>query len=283
MGAFGAERGPADWFRCRPAARRRSWSVDREGPRRRRAAGPLGRAEAPARTDGESSTQQFDLGIQVERCQARPPMVPLRSVLFDLNGTLVDPVVMAEPVGNTAADEDLVSAAVDDAIQLAMVVTLTGREAVLRRARAGRPAAPAAARRPRSGRRRRRDRADGLDAGVHRRRRGARAPARDRAAARRADPSAPAAADGVAALRRPARRSRSYLRARVGRLRAGPAPVPDGARADRGRRGRRRDWWPPTVGRGGREGRRADDWLDRPARPRAARRRRRSPTSAGAT
>ena len=57
-------------------------------------------------------------------------MAPLRWVLFDLNGTLVDPAVMAQPLGDTAADEDLVSAAVDDAIQLAMVVTLTGREAV---------------------------------------------------------------------------------------------------------------------------------------------------------
>jgi 2-haloacid dehalogenase len=53
-------------------------------------------------------------------------VTPLRWVLFDLNGTLVDPVVMAQPLGDTAADEDLVTAAVDDAIQLAMVTTLTG-------------------------------------------------------------------------------------------------------------------------------------------------------------
>jgi 2-haloacid dehalogenase len=57
-------------------------------------------------------------------------MAPLRWVLFDLNGTLVDPAVMAQPLGDTAPDEDLVMAAVDDAIQLAMVTTLTGREAV---------------------------------------------------------------------------------------------------------------------------------------------------------
>ena len=56
-------------------------------------------------------------------------MTPLRWVLFDLNGTLVDPVVMAQPLGDTAADEDLVTAAVDDAVQLAMVTTLTGAEA----------------------------------------------------------------------------------------------------------------------------------------------------------
>jgi 2-haloacid dehalogenase len=53
----------------------------------------------------------------------------LRWVLFDLNGTLVDTAVMAQPLGDSGADEDLVGHAVDDAIQLAMVVTLTGREA----------------------------------------------------------------------------------------------------------------------------------------------------------
>jgi 2-haloacid dehalogenase len=56
-------------------------------------------------------------------------MTPLRWVLFDLNGTLVDPAVLAQPLGDSSADEDLVTAAVDDAVQLAMVVTLTGREA----------------------------------------------------------------------------------------------------------------------------------------------------------
>jgi 2-haloacid dehalogenase len=53
----------------------------------------------------------------------------LRWVLFDLNGTLVDTVVMAQPLGDSSADEELVGHAVDDAIQLAMVVTLTRREA----------------------------------------------------------------------------------------------------------------------------------------------------------
>ena len=65
-------------------------------------------------------------------------MTPLRWVLFDLNGTLVDPAVMAQPLGDTAADEDLVTAAVDDAIQLAMVTTLTGARGRVRRPRAGR-------------------------------------------------------------------------------------------------------------------------------------------------
>ena len=76
-------------------------------------------------------------------------MTPLRWVLFDLNGTLVDPAVMAQPLGDSAADEELVGAAVDDAIQLAMVTTLTGREAVVRRPRARGPRPAAAARGPR--------------------------------------------------------------------------------------------------------------------------------------
>ncbi len=56
-------------------------------------------------------------------------MTPLRWVLFDLNGTLVDPAVMAQPLGDSAADEELVSTAVDDAVQIAMVLTMTGRRA----------------------------------------------------------------------------------------------------------------------------------------------------------
>jgi 2-haloacid dehalogenase len=59
-------------------------------------------------------------------------MAPLRWVLFDLNGTLVDTAVMAQPLGDSGADEELVGHAVDDAIQLAMVVTLTGREAAFK-------------------------------------------------------------------------------------------------------------------------------------------------------
>jgi 2-haloacid dehalogenase len=67
--------------------------------------------------------------------------MPPRWVLFDLNGTLVDPSVMAQPLGDSAADEELVQAAFDDAISQAMVATLTGQstpfidmiEAALRR------------------------------------------------------------------------------------------------------------------------------------------------------
>jgi 2-haloacid dehalogenase len=59
-------------------------------------------------------------------------MAPLRWVLFDLNGTLVDIAVMAQPLGDSGADEELVGAAVDDAIQLAMVATLIDVEADFR-------------------------------------------------------------------------------------------------------------------------------------------------------
>jgi len=59
-------------------------------------------------------------------------MTPLRWVLFDLNGTLVDPSVMAQPLGDTAVAEEIVSAAVDDAIRLAMVTTLTEGKAVFK-------------------------------------------------------------------------------------------------------------------------------------------------------
>jgi 2-haloacid dehalogenase len=53
--------------------------------------------------------------------------MPPRWVLFDLNGTLVDPSVMAQPLGDSGADEELVQAALDDAISQAMVATLTGQ------------------------------------------------------------------------------------------------------------------------------------------------------------
>jgi 2-haloacid dehalogenase len=50
-------------------------------------------------------------------------------VLFDLCGTLVDPAVLAQPLGDSAAAEELVQAAVDDAAVQAMVATLTGDRA----------------------------------------------------------------------------------------------------------------------------------------------------------
>jgi 2-haloacid dehalogenase len=56
----------------------------------------------------------------------------LRWVLFDLNGTLVDPGVLAQPLGDSAADEALVHTALDDAIEQAMVVTVTGGQAAFR-------------------------------------------------------------------------------------------------------------------------------------------------------
>jgi 2-haloacid dehalogenase len=62
-------------------------------------------------------------------------------VIFDLNGTLVDPSVLAQPLGDSAAAEELVAGAFDDAVAQAMVATLTGEhppfpeliEAALRR------------------------------------------------------------------------------------------------------------------------------------------------------
>jgi 2-haloacid dehalogenase len=53
--------------------------------------------------------------------------MPLRLVLFDLNGTLLDPAVMAGPLGGGAEERALVAAALDDAIAAAMTLTLGGR------------------------------------------------------------------------------------------------------------------------------------------------------------
>jgi 2-haloacid dehalogenase len=53
-------------------------------------------------------------------------------VLFDLNGTLVDPGVLAQPLGDSASAEDLVYAALDVAVAQAMAVTLTGERADFR-------------------------------------------------------------------------------------------------------------------------------------------------------
>jgi 2-haloacid dehalogenase len=47
-------------------------------------------------------------------------------VLFNLTGTLVDPTVLAAPLGDSGADEDLVLAALDDAVAMAMVEAVTG-------------------------------------------------------------------------------------------------------------------------------------------------------------
>src|SRR3954470_7881426 len=42
-------------------------------------------------------------------------------VLFNLTGTLVDPSVLAQPLGDSGADEELVLNALDDTIAMAMV------------------------------------------------------------------------------------------------------------------------------------------------------------------
>ena len=79
--------------------------------------------------------------------------MPLTWVMFNLTGTLVDPAVMAQPLGDSGPDEDMVDLAIDDAIAQAMASTLTGAnipfaqliEAGLRRRLrlAGRDEAPA--------------------------------------------------------------------------------------------------------------------------------------------
>jgi 2-haloacid dehalogenase len=53
----------------------------------------------------------------------------LRWVLFDLNGTLVDPSVLAQPLGDGDEAEALIDATFDEAVQAAMVATLTGTAA----------------------------------------------------------------------------------------------------------------------------------------------------------
>jgi 2-haloacid dehalogenase len=50
----------------------------------------------------------------------------LEWVLFNLTGTLVDPAVLAQPLGDSGADEELVLAALDDGITMAMADALTG-------------------------------------------------------------------------------------------------------------------------------------------------------------
>jgi 2-haloacid dehalogenase len=47
-------------------------------------------------------------------------------VLFNLTGTLVDPSVLAQPLGDSGADEELVLNALDDTIAMTMVDALTG-------------------------------------------------------------------------------------------------------------------------------------------------------------
>jgi 2-haloacid dehalogenase len=49
-------------------------------------------------------------------------------VLFDLNGTLVDPTVLAQPLGDSAAAEDIVFSAFEDTTAQAMVANLTGAD-----------------------------------------------------------------------------------------------------------------------------------------------------------
>jgi 2-haloacid dehalogenase len=61
----------------------------------------------------------------------------LQWVLFNLVGTLVDPTVLAQPLGDTGGDEDLVLDALDDTVAMAMVDQLTGGSSTLQELMAG--------------------------------------------------------------------------------------------------------------------------------------------------
>jgi 2-haloacid dehalogenase len=61
----------------------------------------------------------------------------LQWVLFNLVGTLVDPTVLAQPLGDTGGHEDLVLDALDDTVAMAMVDQLTGGSATLDELMAG--------------------------------------------------------------------------------------------------------------------------------------------------
>ena len=57
--------------------------------------------------------------------------MPLQWVLFNLTGTLVDPTVLASPLGDSGADEELVLSALDDAVAMAMADALAGAQTPL--------------------------------------------------------------------------------------------------------------------------------------------------------
>ncbi len=101
-------------------------------------------------------------------------------VIFDLNGTLVDPGVLLEPA-------ELGVTALDEANMMAMVTVLAGRETDVQAAARRGAAARSRARRPRSGAGRGRARAAAVDARLPGRPGGAGAAARGRLPARRAD------------------------------------------------------------------------------------------------
>src|ERR687894_1580897 len=67
-----------------------------------------------------------DARTQTSCAGVRCAEMGLQWVLFNLTGTLVDPTVLAQPLGDSGADEELVLSALDDAIAMAMVDNLTG-------------------------------------------------------------------------------------------------------------------------------------------------------------
>ena len=173
-------------------------------------------------------------------------------VLFNLTGTLVDPPVMAQPLGDSAADEQLALNVIDDTIAIADGRRAHGLQHAVHPDDGGRDA--------------RRLRLSGTDEEralsalelVSTMPAYLEAPGRaevtpgPRAEARRAGADLGPGGGRGAALRRPARSPRAGAqRAGLRRLQAGPAAVPDGARADGRRRRRGVLRLDPLVGRRG--------------------------------
>ena len=206
----------------------------------------------------------------------------LEWVLFNLTGTLVDPTVLAQPLGDTGGDEDLVLSALDDAVAMAMVDALTGGRTPLDELMGAAMRRTAAARGPRGRPRGRRARADGtmpayLEApGALEALRGA------GCGSACSSQSSAAAADAV--LRFAGLRDRFEL---VLSAQDAGAYKPDlrpyrMRSSHRRRRGDEVASSHALVGRGRRQARRAADRLGRPARALAARQRPAARLSAGA-
>ena len=78
-------------------------------------------------------------------------------VFFNLTGTLVDPAVLAQPLGDSSAAEELVLDALDDGVSMGMADALTGEltplDALVEAAMRRRLRLAGAERGPRGGRR----------------------------------------------------------------------------------------------------------------------------------
>ena len=105
-GAFVPER-IADATRADAA--RRGGRRDGRGHRARLPRSAARTCRSLARTSSCAATADVDAGVRPPHPGRDPGaglLMALRWVLFDLNGTLVDTAVMAQPLGDSAADED---------------------------------------------------------------------------------------------------------------------------------------------------------------------------------